>query len=305
VTVMTNARSTGSSRRSVIVAYADDGAGDAALRVAAREARLRGTSLTIMHKLVGQEAPEVYGGSDLSGAQRRAALHRLVRVAHEVAPGIDDIDVRTVPGPLDTALVVASRSAELLVLGTTTGHATAAALLDTVPRHLSRHAHCPVMITPAGSEDVSQVMCGTDRSANSTHAAAWAAAEAARRGVTLLVVELLPASNHQAIVLDDETLTGWVRDHLPPAATTALCSTEVAFGSTAHRLLDIAVEQNALLVIGSHDRDRHRWTRSVARVATAQSRQPVVVVPPDWAPRPEPARAGPGLHLAKAPAGHS
>jgi nucleotide-binding universal stress UspA family protein len=133
--------------RSVLVAYADDAPG----RAAAAEAQLDDGSLTIMHKLVGAQAPERFGPGARSSEKDRAAVDALLQLAHDAAPGIERVDVRVTAGELAQELVIASKTAALIVLGLTTKHATTAAVFDTLPRELVRRSHCPVLLVPADS----------------------------------------------------------------------------------------------------------------------------------------------------------
>lgn len=265
--------------RPVLVGYADDAAGGAAFRAAAIEARLRGTSLTVMHQLVGTEAPERYGPSEHSADNRRAAAYELLRKAHDAAPGIEHIDLRITTGAIAQELVLASKEASLIVLGATTKHPAAAVAFDTVPHEVVRRSHCPVLLVPAECTEWqgAPVVCGIDRSAASIGALHWAADEAARRGVVVHAVEIVrkqPAD--QAGAHDADSLQRWVREHLPHSATTVICTTDVTHVS--HRLLEIAREGHGLLVIGAHERSGWRFA-SVARAVTSQTQVPVVVVP--------------------------
>lgn len=266
--------------RPVVVGYSEGATGDTALRAAAVEARLRQAPVTILHKFLGPQTPEVFARPTAADDERRAAIDHLLRTAHDAIPGIEHIDVRVVTGPIGGELVLASKTAALIVLGVTTNHAASAALFDTVPREVVRHAHCPVLVVPAAEtgQSPSQVVCGIDRSPASINALRWATADAALRGVTVLAVEILPQHHHDAGRDGPPlTLSRWVDRHAPQVATTVICSAEV--GKPAHRLIEIAAANNALLVIGGHDQHGSRWPRSVARVVTSQTRVPVVVIP--------------------------
>ena len=265
--------------RPVVVGYLEGPAGTNALRAAAAEARLRGAPLSLVHKLVGTEAPEVFASAESAEERRRAATSRVLAVAHEVAPDLEHVDARVTTAPIAEELIVASRSALLLVLGVTTTHATTAALLDTVPREVVRHAHCPIILVPPTwpTKAPSRVICGLDRSTSSIDALHWAAKEADLRGITVLAVEVRPAGRDgRAADPEEVSLSNWVRMHLPSVSTTVVCSSES--GPAGRRLLEIATESNGMLVIGSHSPGR-RLGRSVVRTVTSQSKVPVVVVP--------------------------
>lgn len=265
--------------RPIVVGYLEGPAGTNALQAAAAEARLRGAPLSVVHKLVGTEAPEVFASAESAEEHRRTVMARVLAVAHDVAPDLEQVDARVTTAPIAEELIVASRTALLLVLGVTTNHATTAALLDTVPREVVRHAHCPVLLVPPTSpaQPPNRLVCGLDRSASSIDALHWAAKEADLRGITVLAVEVRPATRDGRTPDPEEvSLSNWVRMHLPSASTTVVCSSET--GPAGRRLLEIATESNGMLVIGSHSPGR-RLGRSVVRTVTSQSKVPVVVVP--------------------------
>jgi nucleotide-binding universal stress UspA family protein len=264
--------------RPVIVGYAPGAAGDAALRVAGTEARLRHASVTIVHKLIGVDAPEAFGHQDNAAGKTRAAINHLRGIAHDVIPDVDSVDVRIVMGRIAEELLLASQSASMIVVGVTTDHAASAAALNTVPRELAQRSQCPVLVVPAATAqtDCTGIVCGIDRSAASISALLWAAHEADLRGVAVHAVEILAQHLHRSTPTAVEPLSDWVQANLPISATTVICSTE--FGSPAHRLLETAAERRGLLVIGGHEHVG-LMRRSVARVVTSQTRVPVAVVP--------------------------
>jgi nucleotide-binding universal stress UspA family protein len=262
----------------IIVGYADGICCESTLRAADLEARLRETSIVIMHQLIGVHAPETFGHNDNVLGKRRAAAYQLLRTAKNVMPDIDRVQTRIVTDPIAEALVLASHTATMLVLGVTTSHASAAAAFDTVPREVSRRARCPVLLVPPGltTEGV-EIVCGIDRTPASVDALHWAASEAALRGVAVLAVDVVASAPHRGGGDDRGPLSDWVQRHVPQSATTIMCDT--TYGSPAHRLLEIAEQRQGILVIGRHTRGGLA-RRSVARVVTAQTRVPVVVVNP-------------------------
>lgn len=104
----------------VVVAYNRDRSGMAALRYAAKEARLRPTQPQVIHQLAGDEVPDRF---------------------------------------------------------------------STVREYLGR-THCPVALIPEDQLCIDPLIlvCGVDRSPVSRTALAWAAGDAARRGVTVLAL---------------------------------------------------------------------------------------------------------------------
>jgi nucleotide-binding universal stress UspA family protein len=263
----------------VVLGYADDRVGDAALTIAVNEARLRDTSLTIIHQLVGTEVTERYGRYASSIDTRRASEYRLVCKVNDIAPDFASFDIRVVARAIGDELVAASRVSSLIVLGVSTKHAVTAAAFDTVPRELVRRSRCPVLLIPANCDEWAgaPLICGIDRSEASTQALRWAAEEADRRGVIVQAVEILATKPSRLLDANDpDSLQSWVRARVPFAAATVLCSVEVAHAK--HRLIEMTSEAHGLLVIGAHERSAWR-PASIARTLTAQTRVPVVVVP--------------------------
>jgi nucleotide-binding universal stress UspA family protein len=263
----------------VLVAYTNDAAGTAVLHAAAQEAALRQTSIIIVHHLDGPEAPEVFGSQSDSDATRGRVEQRILATARRIAP-IAKIDVEVIADSIVSHLVIASPTAELIVAGATFAHAATAALVEALPHELAKRVNCPVLLVPAAASGcaISQVVCGIDRSPGSIDALRWAANEADLRGTTLLAVEVASRHRqHQSFTSDADSLTTWVRQHMPRSATTVLCVE--GEGAAAQVLLNTTAEHNGLLVIGAHQRRGGHWRRSVARVVMSQTRVPVVVVP--------------------------
>ena len=263
----------------VVIGYAEDVVGDAALKIAFNEARLRNTSLTIVHQLVGPEVPERYGRYPSTTDSRRATEYGIVCKANDIAPDFDTVDVRVINHAIGDELVALSQESALIVLGVTTKHALSAVAFDTVPRKLVRRSRCPVILVPESCDEWAgaPLICGIDRSPASANALRWAAEEADRRGVIVYAVEILTTEPTSCLDSNDpDSLQSWVRARVPNAASTVLCSTEVAHAK--HRLIELTTEAHGLLVIGAHERSGWRAI-SVARGITAQSRVPVVVVP--------------------------
>jgi len=261
----------------IVVGYSAAPAGLAALRMAAEESRLRHRPLHIVHQLVGDAAPFRYGPDSDFEAARRAAAPAIRAAVAETAPWIRDYELTLVTSPVADELVSASWTAELVVLGLTTSHAAVAVAFDTIPRAVLGRATCPVMLVPAHVRQAPrQLICGVDRSAESAAALTWAATDAGLRGVTLLAVDVAPPRRGKPTPRGD--LTGWVQTQHPNAPTTVLC---IEHRRHPTRLLLATAEgRQALLVVGAHDGDGHRWRRSVARQVSVQTRVPVVVMPP-------------------------
>jgi nucleotide-binding universal stress UspA family protein len=130
------------SQLPVVVGVDGSRVADEAVEFAAQEARLRGVPLLAVHSTVGAPLLVGAGGGDPldSGPLGPSAVptSRLTVHRHSV-----DVDPRT-------ALVAASADAALLVVGSRGHGSLAGLLLSSVGQALIHHAHCPVVVVPAG-----------------------------------------------------------------------------------------------------------------------------------------------------------
>ena len=86
---------------------------------------------------------------------RAAAEHRIEQaLGHAVGgvPADPAPQIEAVEGDTGEVLVAASATAQLLVVGSHRTSGVAAAVLGSVSHHCALHAHCPVVIIPAGVE---------------------------------------------------------------------------------------------------------------------------------------------------------
>ncbi|CAO5238083.1 universal stress protein [Frankia sp. AgKG'84/4] len=123
-----------------------------ALRFAAREARLRGAVLRVVHAWtpVPVGYPAVYIGVDFDAAQKaaRAVLDTCV------AEGVGDrgdlaVEDLLVTGSATPALLSAAGDAQLLVVGSRGHGGFTELLLGSVSHQCLHHAPCPVAVVPA------------------------------------------------------------------------------------------------------------------------------------------------------------
>lgn len=261
----------------VVVGYLHGPTGDAAIAAAAHEAQMRDTRLLVVHQLVGDEVPDRYGPDAGRVAPRTEEMDAMRRIAHAAEPGLDRVEVKIVSGPITKTLVSESWSAALLVLGVTTSHARTAVLFDTVPHAVIGKAHCPVMLVGAGPTPGEHLLCGVDRGEVCLAALTWAAREAARRGSTLQVLEVLAAKDRRDPKVAEADLSQWVDEVLRASDATVRCAAR--HGSPAKELIAMAAEQDAVLVIGAQRRTGRYRVRSVTQTVTAQHDVAVVVVP--------------------------
>jgi nucleotide-binding universal stress UspA family protein len=145
-----------------VVVGVDGSAGSqAAIRLAAREARYRTAPLMAVMAYSGERtlgAPATRPLATLRTVEEEriltdTTLRDLVRDA--LGAQADDVEYRAVAGVPGRALVEAARAvrAQLIVLSTR-GEATAARVLGAVSQHVLRHAPCPVLVVPDGSKNL-------------------------------------------------------------------------------------------------------------------------------------------------------
>ncbi|HTW20475.1 MAG TPA: universal stress protein [Mycobacteriales bacterium] len=258
----------------VVVGYTRSAAGDAALRMAAREARSRGTRLTIV-RAATDIAPGLTPANGLVGMERDAAIAQLLDLAGHAKSGLKIIDVRVAHEPLADALLDASDNAALLVVGIAASALPTVATIDLTSRRVIDQARCPVLVVPEGTPDQppKAIVCGVARSAAAVGALQWASCAARRIGVNLLAVHA-PTGNSRGRAPGGISWHAWARRQVPvePAVECADAPTD-----TANRLIDIAASEQALLVVGAHPHGEAA-ERAFVHVVTSQTRVPVVVV---------------------------
>jgi nucleotide-binding universal stress UspA family protein len=100
------------------------------------------------------------------------------------------ISTEVCAGPASTVLLRDLEPDDLVVVGASSHAGGAAFWLGSTPRHLVRHSPCPVAVVrgPASRGRPDRVVVGVDGSPSSERALRWAADEADRHGVALVVV---------------------------------------------------------------------------------------------------------------------
>ncbi|WP_430332574.1 universal stress protein [Rhodococcus sp. ACT016] len=242
---------------------------------AARESRLHGCPLHLVSAL---GAPTPYGdGIRLPPsyfADRDRAVHghlaRAAAIARDVdsAAAVTEITTAVLEGPARPALIEASKSARMVVVGSRGLGQVTAALAGSVAVALAAHAHCPIVVlrppaapTPGGG----MVVVGIDGTENSRPALAAALEEAALRGVGLVAMHTWSPSTLSTVFDDQldlpwdevevaeqavlaESLAGWA-ERYPETRVSRV----VVRGNSADELRARAAEA-ALLVVGTHGR---------------------------------------------------
>lgn len=144
--------------KAIVVGVDGSDASREALRWAADEARLRSASLVAVHawsfvpaQPIGDPGMLAMPAGDLAGQlgaeseAAHAALEAAVLDALGAEPDIE-VEQKLVEGEAGDALVAASESADLVVVGSHGRSGLKAALLGSVSRHVASHAACPVVV---------------------------------------------------------------------------------------------------------------------------------------------------------------
>lgn len=134
-----------------VVVGVDPAASDEAVEFAFAEAAARGAELVVLHAWSGRLAPEdeselplVYDASDVQNEQTRQLAESIAGVRSRY-PDLD-VRLRVRPGRAARALVEASASAQLVVVGARGRGGFSGLLLGSVSQALLHHAECPVAI---------------------------------------------------------------------------------------------------------------------------------------------------------------
>jgi nucleotide-binding universal stress UspA family protein len=144
----------GAGGRMAVVVGVDGSEGSRrALRWAAAEAVVRNDPLVLVHVW---DRPQAYAPLGLGAYPvdpepvHEAATHlleQLVAEARELARGVD-VRGELVEGPPASGLLEASRTADLVVVGSRGHGGFASLLLGSVSQQVAHHASCPVVIVP-------------------------------------------------------------------------------------------------------------------------------------------------------------
>ncbi|MER7008298.1 universal stress protein [Dactylosporangium sp. NPDC000555] len=295
------------TRRRIVAGYDGSPAAAAAARFAAAEAAADGGLLRLLHAELERAAYAllVPPGVVLDATDE---AWRLVDGAAEALrrehPGLD-VRATVVDGKAASALIRASRSADLLVLGRTVRGAPASPPGRRLPAgataaRVMAYAGCPVMLVgadtpPPGEARGRPVLLGLDPAASSSPAVTYAFEAARRRGTSLRVCFVQrpdggswpdDADTRRAL---SETLAAW-RVEFPdvPVALDVLPGLD-----PAARLLDASADA-ALVVVGDRDPGAPAtgWPQRVPDVLTRNAACPVTVVRPARHPALRPVPTG-------------
>ncbi|MDI9883358.1 universal stress protein [Streptomyces sp. HNM0645] len=178
----------------VVVVGVDGSASSlAAVEAAAREARLRGAGLRVVHAFIWP-ALHVPLGPSPSGPPEgglRNLADRLVAEAVEraraAAPEVE-VSQAVVTGEPLTVLEAQSRAAELVVVGSRGMGGFVGLLVGSTAVHLAAHGRCPVLVVREQPSAEGPIVLGVDGSAAGGPAADFAFAEAELRKAPLVAL---------------------------------------------------------------------------------------------------------------------
>ncbi|MEV8550172.1 universal stress protein [Streptomyces glaucescens] len=189
----------------------------AAVDVAAREARLRGTSLRVVHALGRPAAHLPTGAAPWSAADRglEPMVHGGVARAEERAraaePGLE-ITRSVVAGDALEVLEIESRSAALTVVGSRGLTGFTGLLLGSTAVYLAAHGHGPLMVVRGRPDPAGPVLLAVDGSPAGERAVEFAFAEAALRGAPLVALHVWNTWSERAYEGPGDPLTAVVAD---------------------------------------------------------------------------------------------
>ncbi|MFD5257551.1 universal stress protein [Streptomyces bobili] len=299
--------------RTVVAGIDGSSESRAAAEWAAREAKLRGLPLTLVH--VWQPVPEPMAQAPLLGAETQQ--HWSERIPREMAEGLRlrhpgvEITQRQLTGTPADVLAEAAKDAELLVLGSRALSGLGGFLVGSVGLSVVAHTDIPVILVRAGEQAADEhvmdpagipsaaapyrpVVLGLDVEKPDDSVLAFAFEEAARRDTALHVVHAwtlapyyvysLPAAPEIGAELGRQeaaALAGLLRPwraKYPDVEVVEISRT----GTAADRVLD-ASREASLVVVGRRIRRSPFGTHigPVAHAVLHHSTAPVAVVAHD------------------------
>ena len=174
---------------------------------AAREARLRSATLTLVHVRSAMSEGRVAGDDTEKDAETLLAVR--AAEASEFEPGMTIRHRLVESGSISEQLIELSGAAALLVLGVASARPRADhGLLGPVEDRVVVHAHCPVVTVngpgPIVGQGYDKIVLGWTEGATGRRALEAAADEAALRGSLLSVVTVSPRAAYARAVSSEQ-----------------------------------------------------------------------------------------------------
>jgi len=281
--------------RRVVVGVDGSEQGWSALAWAADEASLRGALLRVLHSC--EEPSEGRTASTVSPSVAERAEGIVGAARSRVAERHPSLEVRaeTTGDRAPYALIEASCSADLLVVGARGLGGLRSLVLGSVSQRCIRYAHCPVVVVRSEAAEASgtpaepTIVVGTDGSLGSTRALRWALREGRSRGTSVRAVFAWQYPPVHSMVMGPVNGNPVGAREIIDAtrALAARCEPDVplaavdSVGATVPVLLDASVGAD-LLVVGSrgHGALHDALVGSVAHECIMGAPCPVVVVQP-------------------------
>jgi nucleotide-binding universal stress UspA family protein len=205
------------AHRSIVVGIDMSKESELALEWAAHEAARRHAPVHLLHAYSPYE-PHVQQATwdpdptELTESLAEQVCRHASRVARARYPTLE-VRIRKEPAPAGKALVEASRTAHVVVVGARGLGSVRSLFLGSVSAHVAAHAHCPVIVVHKAATRThadAMVILGVDGSRYSTGAIRFAFEQAAWREVGLTVVHAwLPDGIEGATVAMSRPVADW------------------------------------------------------------------------------------------------
>jgi nucleotide-binding universal stress UspA family protein len=239
---------------------------------AAREARLRGVTLTLVHVTSSVSEDPAAGVDAESDAERLLSVR--AAEASELEPGITITPRLYESRSISVQLVELSRAADLLVVGVAAARPRADhGVLGPVEDRVVVHAHCPVVTVngpgPIVGQDYDKIVLGWTEGTTGHRALEAAADEAALRGSLLGVVTVSPAAAYAPAVPNERVgVEQALIDSIHRIESTHPGLRIDLTHRSGHvvRELQQSLDRAALLVLGSHH-SQQAWSIRIGPVA--------------------------------------
>jgi nucleotide-binding universal stress UspA family protein len=282
----------------IVVGYDGSAPSRTALRYAVSQARLRNAPVRVLAVFDYNWRGARFGGAEELELAVRQRIEKMVEEAvAEASAAAPDVTIAGTArlGSPGQALLEASRSAGLIIVGNRGHGGFGGLLLGSVGQHVATHARCPVIVV-RGTVDTADgpVVVGADASEHADHTLGVAFEEAARRNAKLIAIRAyalpvpygvlamstMPYDPVELKRTEAEALANSVRpwrEKYPDVEVETL----VAQGSPGRVLVDVS-SSAGLVVVGSHGHGAIAGTLlgSISLQVLHHSDCPVLVVRP-------------------------